>query len=164
MEAPGSARFMMHLSYKPTGTDWLGSLALPARRRGHGVVPLRGWGNPAPVDRLGLSRRPAIRTGRPETLAGVAARYPMLDLTPWREHRRGQGHSDMDRLAGKVAIVTGGGGGIGGATARALAREGAAVLVVDINEAAAVRLWSRRSRTLAVPRPRSRPTSPPRTR
>ena len=43
----------------------------------------------------------------------------------------------MDRLNGKVAIVTGGGGGIGGATARALAREGAAVLVVDINEDAA---------------------------
>jgi NAD(P)-dependent dehydrogenase (short-subunit alcohol dehydrogenase family) len=42
------------------------------------------------------------------------------------------------RLGGKVAIVTGGGGGIGGATARALAREGAAVLVVDIDEAAAV--------------------------
>ena len=43
----------------------------------------------------------------------------------------------MDRLNGKVAIVTGGGGGIGGATARALAREGASVLVVDINEKAA---------------------------
>src|SRR5580704_5776133 len=43
----------------------------------------------------------------------------------------------MDRLAGKVAIVTGGGGGIGGGTARVLAREGAAVLVVDINESAA---------------------------
>ena len=43
----------------------------------------------------------------------------------------------MDRLAGKVAIVTGGGGGIGGATARALARHGAAVAVVDVNERAA---------------------------
>jgi NAD(P)-dependent dehydrogenase (short-subunit alcohol dehydrogenase family) len=43
----------------------------------------------------------------------------------------------MDRLNGKVAIVTGGGGGIGGATARALAREGASVLVVDVNEEAA---------------------------
>ena len=39
----------------------------------------------------------------------------------------------MERLIEKVAIVTGGGGGIGGATARALAREGASVLVVDFN-------------------------------
>jgi NAD(P)-dependent dehydrogenase (short-subunit alcohol dehydrogenase family) len=39
----------------------------------------------------------------------------------------------MGRVEGKVAIVTGGAGGIGGATARALAREGAAVVVVDIN-------------------------------
>lgn len=39
----------------------------------------------------------------------------------------------MDRLKGRVAIVTGGGGGIGGASARALAREGASVLVVDID-------------------------------
>jgi NAD(P)-dependent dehydrogenase (short-subunit alcohol dehydrogenase family) len=43
----------------------------------------------------------------------------------------------VDRLKGKVAIVTGGGGGIGGATARALARESASVLVVDINKEAA---------------------------
>jgi NAD(P)-dependent dehydrogenase (short-subunit alcohol dehydrogenase family) len=41
------------------------------------------------------------------------------------------------RLAGKAAIVTGGGGGIGGASARALARAGAAVLVVDIDQGAA---------------------------
>ena len=43
----------------------------------------------------------------------------------------------MERLTDKVAIVTGGGGGIGGATARALAREGASVVVVDIDLAAA---------------------------
>jgi NAD(P)-dependent dehydrogenase (short-subunit alcohol dehydrogenase family) len=43
----------------------------------------------------------------------------------------------MERLSGKVAIVTGGGGGIGGASARALSRAGAAVLVADINEGAA---------------------------
>jgi NAD(P)-dependent dehydrogenase (short-subunit alcohol dehydrogenase family) len=48
----------------------------------------------------------------------------------------------VDRLNGKVAIVTGGGGGIGGATAHALAREGASVLVVDINDAAAASVAS----------------------
>lgn len=46
----------------------------------------------------------------------------------------------MDRLSGKVAIVTGGGGGIGGATAAALSREGASVLVVDVDGDAASRV------------------------
>ncbi|HEV8635448.1 MAG TPA: SDR family NAD(P)-dependent oxidoreductase, partial [Chloroflexota bacterium] len=37
------------------------------------------------------------------------------------------------RLSGKVAIVTGGGSGIGKATVRRLAVEGAAVLIADLN-------------------------------
>src|SRR4051794_19460283 len=43
----------------------------------------------------------------------------------------------MSRFTGKVAIVTGAGGGIGAATARLLAREGAAVTVADIDAAKA---------------------------
>ena len=41
------------------------------------------------------------------------------------------------RLAGKVAIVTGGGSGFGAGIVRKFAAEGAKVLVADINEAAA---------------------------
>ncbi|HEX4341246.1 MAG TPA: SDR family oxidoreductase [Polyangiaceae bacterium] len=41
------------------------------------------------------------------------------------------------KLAGKIALVTGGGGGIGSVTAHAYAREGAKVAVVDVNIEAA---------------------------
>ncbi len=46
----------------------------------------------------------------------------------------------VQRLAGLVAIVTGGGGRIGGATAKRLAREGARVVVADIVMEAAERV------------------------
>ena len=45
-----------------------------------------------------------------------------------------------DQFKEKVAIVTGAGGGIGQAYAEALAREGAAVVVADINAAQARRV------------------------
>ncbi len=45
----------------------------------------------------------------------------------------------MERLRGQVAIVTGGAQGIGGATARRLAEEGAGVLVADVDEETANR-------------------------
>jgi NAD(P)-dependent dehydrogenase (short-subunit alcohol dehydrogenase family) len=45
----------------------------------------------------------------------------------------------MRRLAGQAAIVTGGAQGIGGATARRLAEEGASVLIADVDLEAAER-------------------------
>src|SRR5881398_4021447 len=46
----------------------------------------------------------------------------------------------MGRLERKVAIVTGAGSGIGEATARLMAREGASVVVADINGTEAERV------------------------
>lgn len=43
----------------------------------------------------------------------------------------------MTNFAGKVAIITGGAAGIGGAAARLLAQQGAAVLIADVNTAEA---------------------------
>ena len=48
--------------------------------------------------------------------------------------------SDAQRFRNKVAIVTGGGSGIGAATATRLAAEGAAVIVADIDQDAAERV------------------------
>jgi NAD(P)-dependent dehydrogenase (short-subunit alcohol dehydrogenase family) len=54
--------------------------------------------------------------------------------------RPGAGSVSADAFAGRVAIVTGGGSGIGAALVRALAARGTAVVIADIDETAAKRV------------------------
>src|SRR5437764_7792320 len=56
----------------------------------------------------------------------------------------------MGRLESKVAIVTGAGSGIGEATARLLAREGASVVVADINGTEAERVAAELGSAVAI--------------
>ena len=56
----------------------------------------------------------------------------------------------MGRLADKVTIVTGAGSGIGEATARLMAREGASVVVADINRTEAERVAGELAGAVAV--------------
>jgi NAD(P)-dependent dehydrogenase (short-subunit alcohol dehydrogenase family) len=56
----------------------------------------------------------------------------------------------VGRLDGKVAIVTGAGSGIGEATARLMAHEGASVVVADINRPAAERVAAELAQGVAV--------------
>jgi hypothetical protein len=83
MHAPASARYMLHVSFKPAGTDWLGSQAWPGAAEG---MAWHRFANRASVRQLSALGFPP--PGHPywneQTLAGVAARYPGLDMTPWR--------------------------------------------------------------------------------
>jgi ectoine hydroxylase-related dioxygenase (phytanoyl-CoA dioxygenase family) len=83
MSAPNAARFMLHVSFKPAHTDWLGSQAWPGAAEG---MAWHRFANSASVRQLSALGFPP--PGHPywneETLAGVAARYPGLDMTPWR--------------------------------------------------------------------------------
>src|SRR3989440_12544212 len=56
----------------------------------------------------------------------------------------------MGCLDGKVVIVTGAGSGIGEATARLMAREGASIVVADINGAEAERVAGELERAVAA--------------
>jgi ectoine hydroxylase-related dioxygenase (phytanoyl-CoA dioxygenase family) len=83
MTAPRSARFMLHVSFKPAGTDWLGSQAWPGAAEG---MAWHSFANRATVRQLSALGfpPPGHSYWNQATLAGVAARYPGLDMAPWR--------------------------------------------------------------------------------
>jgi hypothetical protein len=84
MTVPGEARFMLHVSYKPVGTDWLGSQAWPGAAEGLAWHRFMQETNERQLTMLGFPE-PGHPYWNEETLRGVAARYPLLDLAPWRD-------------------------------------------------------------------------------
>src|SRR5262249_45258824 len=81
------------------------------------------------------------RAGSSKTQRGSAAADPspardVADMIqePVKEPMMSPTSKTIGRLDGKVAIVTGGTGGLGLATCKAVAGEGAAVVVVDVNQ------------------------------
>jgi NAD(P)-dependent dehydrogenase (short-subunit alcohol dehydrogenase family) len=73
----------------------------------------------------------------PKTMLGCD--FAINFCQEWRDREEGDSVSDptpsgLDRLRGKVAVVTGAAKGIGKATAELFAREGAQVVVTDVDE------------------------------
>src|SRR5213078_2762834 len=60
-----------------------------------------------------------------------------FDVEYWSLEQAKLGKAAEKPLARQVALVTGGGSGIGAATAKAMARQGAEIAVLDRDEAAA---------------------------
>jgi rhamnose utilization protein RhaD (predicted bifunctional aldolase and dehydrogenase)/NAD(P)-dependent dehydrogenase (short-subunit alcohol dehydrogenase family) len=64
----------------------------------------------------------------------------LFDIEYWSLEQAKLGKGEANPLAGQVALVTGGGGTIGAATARLFARNGAALVLLDRDGAAAERV------------------------
>ena len=63
--------------------------------------------------------------------------FDMFEVEYWSLEQAKLGKSNEKSLARQVAVITGGGSGIGAATAKAIAKEGAEIAILDRDEAAA---------------------------
>jgi hypothetical protein len=96
MAVPRAARFMLAVSFKPTGTDWIGFHAFPQRGEDMAWHRFMRHATLRQLTALGFPK-PGDPYWTPETLAGVAARYPALDMTPWRDALEAQNGVGMSR-------------------------------------------------------------------
>jgi hypothetical protein len=83
MTAPGAARFMLHVSYKPAGSDWLGSHGLPSAAEDMAWHRFMQRTNERQLTVLGFPP-PGHPYWNEESLRAVSARYPFLDMAPWQ--------------------------------------------------------------------------------
>jgi hypothetical protein len=83
LSEPGAARFLLHVAFKPVGTDWLGFQAWPQAAEGMAWHRFMRHTGLRQLTVLGFPE-PGHPYWNQETLRGVAARYPSLDMTPWR--------------------------------------------------------------------------------
>ena len=92
-----------------------------------------------PISSPKLLRVPLTRMSQTARQAASVLRAPILGRLRRLFGRSGQLHHtrtgpDMQDLAGKVAVITGGARGMGLAIARALFQEGARVAIIDVDE------------------------------
>ena len=117
-----------------------------------------------PIQDIGLRGRVAPYGSEAGRTAGPIEARPLCSFgaPPQRRRRLGQGglpvivyagHRTEDEMdfTGKVALVTGGGNGIGRATSVAFARQGAKVMVVDRDGDGAERPSASSIRTTGMP-------------
>src|SRR5438270_811513 len=75
------------------------------------------------------------RQARSRRCSGLQSRSAPPQRSNWRRRQPWRGADSVGRLDNKVAVITGAASGMGRATASLFAREGASVVIADINRA-----------------------------